>query len=159
MHGKAKEVIDIFHLMQRRGHKPDFISFSCVLSACSQGCLTEEGEIAARNLFEIELSNLGNYILLSNIYASKAMWDEVDAVRDVMKSKGMKKNHGCSWIEIKNQVHMLLAGDKSHPQMTEILEKLYKLSMEMKKAGYLPNIDWVLQDVDEQDKEQIVIML
>ncbi|XVF26707.1 hypothetical protein REPUB_Repub14bG0041600 [Reevesia pubescens] len=76
-----------------------------------------------------------------------------------MKSKGMKKNPGCSWIEIKNQVHMLLVGDKSHPQMTEILEKLYKLSMEMKKTGYLPNIDWVLQDVDEQDKEQIVILL
>ncbi|XP_022769234.1 pentatricopeptide repeat-containing protein At1g20230 [Durio zibethinus] len=224
MHGKAKEAIDIFHLMQRRGHKPDFISFSCVLSACSQGGLTEEGwhffnsmykdhgikakmehyscmvnllgrsgkledayamikqmpfepgacvwgallsscrlhnnislgEIAARSLFELERTNPGNYILLSNIYASKAMWDEVDALRDVMRSRGMKKNPGCSWIEIKNQVHMLLAGDKSHPQMTAIIEKLYKLSMEMKKAGYLPDTNLVLQDVDEQDKEQIL---
>ncbi|EOY15113.1 hypothetical protein QUC31_000371 [Theobroma cacao] len=224
MHGKAKEAIDIFHMMQRRGQKPDFISFSCVLSACSQGGLTEEGwhffnsmsrdhgvkakmehyscmvnllgrsgkleqayaliqqmpfepdacvwgallsscrlhnnislgEIAAQNLFKLEPSNPGNYILLSNIYASKGMWDEVDAVRDVMRSRGMKKNPGCSWIEIKNQVHMLLAGDKSHPQMTEIIEKIYKLSMDMKKAGYLPNTDFVLQDVDEQDKEQIL---
>ncbi|XWS24531.1 hypothetical protein CRYUN_Cryun28dG0110900 [Craigia yunnanensis] len=224
MHGNAKEAIDIFHLMQRRGHKPDFISFSCVLSACSPGGLTEQGwhffnsmyrdhgfeakmehyscmvnllgrsgkleeayamikqmpfepnacvwgallsscrlhnnislgEIAARNLFELEPSNPGNYILLSNIYASKAMWEEVDAVRDVMRSRGMKKNPGCSWIEIKNQVHMLLAGDKSHPQMAKIVEKLYKLSLEMKKAGYLPSTDLVLQDVDEQDKEQIL---
>ena len=43
MHGNAKEAIDIFHLMQRSGHKPDFISFSCVLSACSQDGLTEQG--------------------------------------------------------------------------------------------------------------------
>ncbi|KAK8601357.1 hypothetical protein V6N13_058927 [Hibiscus sabdariffa] len=224
MHGKAKEAIDIFHLMQRKGHKPDFISYSCVLSACSQGGLTEQGwhffnsmyedhgieakmehyscmvnllgrsgkieeayamikqmpfephacvwgallsscrlhnnislgEIAARNLFELEPNNPGNYILLSNIYASKAMWDEVDAVRDAMRSRGMKKNPGCSWIEIKNQVHMLLAGDKSNPQMTEIIEKLHKLSLEMKKAGYLPDTNLVLQDVDEQDKEQIL---
>ncbi|XVF63637.1 hypothetical protein PTKIN_Ptkin09bG0102600 [Pterospermum kingtungense] len=224
MHGKAKEAIDIFHLMQRKGHKPDFISFSCVLSACSQGGLTEEGwhffnsmyrdhgikpkmehyscmvnllgrsgkveeayamikqmpfepdacvwgallgscrlhnnvgigEIAASNLFELEPSNPGNYILLSNIYASKAMWKEVDAVRDVMRNRGMKKNPGCSWIEIKNQVHMLLAGDKSHPQRSRIIEKLYNLSMEMKKAGYLPDTKLVLQDVDEQDKEQIL---
>ncbi|XVE56207.1 hypothetical protein DITRI_Ditri03aG0219200 [Diplodiscus trichospermus] len=224
MHGKAKEAIDIFHLMQRRGHEPDYISFSCVLSACSQGGLTEQGwqifnnmyrdygieakmehyscmvnllgrsgkleeayamikqmpfepnacvwgallsscrlhnnvslgEIAARNLFELEPSNPGNYILLSNIYASKAMWDDVDAVRDIMRSRGMKKNPGCSWIEIKNQVHMLLAGDKSHPQMTNIGEKLYELSLEMKKAGYLPSTELVLQDVDEQDKEQIL---
>ncbi|TYJ28474.1 hypothetical protein E1A91_A06G001300v1 [Gossypium mustelinum] len=224
MHGKANEAIDIFHLMQQKGHKPDFISFSCVLSACSQGGLTEQGwrffnsmyedygieakmehyscmvnllgrsgkleeaytmikqmpfephacvwgallsscrlhnnirlgKIAARNLFELEPNNPGNYILLSNIYASKAMWDEVDAVRDVMRSRGMKKNPGCSWIEIKNQVHMLLAGDKSNPQMTEIIENLHKLSLEMKKAGYLPNTNLVLQDVDEQDKEQIL---
>ncbi|KAL4283302.1 hypothetical protein GQ457_16G012660 [Hibiscus cannabinus] len=224
MHGNAKEAIYVFHLMQRKGQKPDFISFSCVLSACSQGGLIEEGwhffnsmykdhgieakmehyscmvnllgragkleeayamikqmpfephacvwgallsscrlhnnirlgEIAARNLFELEPNNPGNYILLSNIYASKAMWDEVDAVRDVMRSRGMKKNPGCSWIEIKNRVRMLFAGDKSNPQMIEIIEKLHKLNLELKKAGYLPNTSLVLQDVDEQDKEQIL---
>ncbi|XVE69008.1 hypothetical protein DITRI_Ditri09bG0115400 [Diplodiscus trichospermus] len=73
-----------------------------------------------------------------------------------MRSRSMKKNPGCSWIEIKNQVHMLLAGDKSHPQMTNIVQKLYELSLEMKKAGYLPSTELVLQDVDEQDKEQIL---
>ncbi|KAE8712695.1 hypothetical protein F3Y22_tig00110236pilonHSYRG00078 [Hibiscus syriacus] len=78
------------------------------------------------------------------------------AVRDVMRSRSMKKNPGCSWIEIKNRVYMLLAGDKSNPQMTEIIEKLHELSLEMKKAGYLPNTNLVLQDVDAQDKEQIL---
>ncbi|CAK7346182.1 unnamed protein product [Dovyalis caffra] len=224
MHGKTSEAINIFQLMQRRGQRPDHVSFTCVLSACSQGGLTEEGwnyfnsmsrnhgieariehyacmvtllgrsgrleeayamikqmplepdscvwgallsscrvhnnvdlgEIAARRLFELEPKNPGNYILLSNIYASKAMWLEVDMVRDMMSSRGLKKNPGCSWIEIKNKVHMLLAGDSSHPQMTQIIEKLAKLTMEMKKSGYVPHTDFVLQDVEEQDKEQIL---
>ena len=224
MHGKAKEAMEIFDLMQRNGQKPDAISFTCVLSACSQSGLTEEGlhyfnsmsskygiearvehygcvvtllgragkldqaydmirsmplipdgcvwgallsscrvhnnvslgEVAAKKLFELEPSNPGNYILLSNIYASKAMWKEVDRVRDIMKNKGLRKNPGCSWIEVKNTVHMLLAGDKSHPQMTQIIEKLDKLSMEMKKSGYFPETNFVLQDVEEQDKEQIL---
>ncbi|KAL6317378.1 hypothetical protein AAG906_030131 [Vitis piasezkii] len=224
MHGKAKEAMEIFDLMQRSGQKPDIISFTCVLSACSQSGLTEEGsyyfnsmsskygiearvehyacmvtllsragkleqayamirrmpvnpdacvwgallsscrvhnnvslgEVAAEKLFELEPSNPGNYILLSNIYASKGMWNEVNRVRDMMKNKGLRKNPGCSWIEVKNKVHMLLAGDKSHPQMTQIIEKLDKLSMEMKKLGYFPEINFVLQDVEEQDKEQIL---
>ncbi|KAL6963432.1 hypothetical protein U1Q18_043587 [Sarracenia purpurea var. burkii] len=224
MHGKAKEAMQIFNLMQRNGYKPDFISFTCILSACSQNGLTNEGqyyfnsmsiehgiepqvehyacmvtllgragkveeaysmikkmpcqpdacvwgallsscrvhhnvnlgEIAAKHLFELEPRNPGNYILLSNIYASKGKWHKVDEMRDMMKTMGLRKNPGCSWIEVKNEVHMLLAGDKSHPQMTMIIEKLDQLNMEMKKLGYFPNTDFVLQDVEEQDKEQIL---
>lgn len=224
IHGKAKEAIEIFHLMQKSGQKPDFISFTCVLSACSQAGLTEEGckyfdnmtkdygieakmehyacmvtllgragrlkeasklieqmpfepdacvwgallsscrvhnnvslgEAAARKLFKLEPANSGNYTLLSNIYASKGMWTEVNAVRDTMKAMGMRKDPGCSWIEYKNKRHMLLAGDRSHPQMSQIIEKLNKLSMEMKNSGCFPNTDFVLQDVEEQEKEQIL---
>lgn len=224
MHGRAKEAIDLFLLMQRSGQKPDFISFTCVLAACSQTGLTEEGwhyfksmssehgiaarmehyacmvnllsragrleeayamikempsepdacvwgallsscrvngnvtlgEVAAEKLFKLEPENAGNYVLLSNIYASKGMWDGVDRVRDMMKDMGLRKNPGCSWIEIKNKVHMLLAGDKSHPQMTQIIERLERLSMEMKRSGYLPNTNLVLQDVEEQEKEHIL---
>ncbi|CAL0323903.1 unnamed protein product [Lupinus luteus] len=224
MHGKAKETIEMFHMMLQRGKKPDRISFTCVLSACAQNGLTEEGwqyfnsmskehgmeakmehyacmvtllsrvgkleeaysiikempyepdaciwgallsscrvhhnlnlgEIAAKKLFLLEPDNPGNYILLSNIYASKSMWDEVNRIRDVMKSKGLRKNPGYSWIEIGRKVHTLLAGDKSHPQMKEILEKLDELTMKMKKSGYLPKTSFVLQDVEEQDKEEIL---
>ncbi|KAL6215792.1 hypothetical protein ACLB2K_015220 [Fragaria x ananassa] len=224
MHGKAKETMEIFHMMQRSGQKPDIISFTCVLSACSQNGLTEEGwyyfnsmskehgieariehyacmvtllgragkldeaysmikkmpfepdacvwgallsscrvhnnvtlgESTAKKLFHLEPGNPGNYILLSNIYASKGMWTEVDRVRDTMKSLGLRKNPGCSWIEFKNNVHMLLAGDKTHPQMNKITEKLNTLSSEMKKSGYFPSTHFVLQDVEEQEKEQIL---
>lgn len=224
MHGKAKETIEMFHMMQQSGQKPDSITFTCVLSACTQNGLTEEGrhyfnsmskehgieakmehyacmvtllsrvgkleeaysiikempfepdaciwgallsscrvhhnlslgEIAAEKLFLLEPDNPGNYILLSNIYASKGMWDEVIRIRDVMKNKGLRKNPGYSWIEVGRKVHMLLAGDKSHPQMKEILEKLDELSIKMKKSGYLPKTSFVLQDVEEQDKEEIL---
>ncbi|XP_043690837.1 pentatricopeptide repeat-containing protein At1g20230-like [Telopea speciosissima] len=224
MHGKAKEAIKLFHLMQRSGQKPDVISFTCVLSACSQNGLIEEGryffnsmttehgiearmehyacmvnllsrvgrladayamikempsepdacvwgallsscrvygnvslgEAAADKLFKLEPSNPGNYVLLSNIYAAQGMWSEVDRVRDMMKRMGLRKNPGCSWIEVKNMVHTLMAGDKSHPQMNQIIERLGRVSMEMKKLGYLPNTEFVLQDVEEQDKEQIL---
>ncbi|KAL5995716.1 hypothetical protein ACLOJK_025784 [Asimina triloba] len=224
MHGDSKEAMNLFSLMERSGPKPDFISFTCVLSACSQTGLTEEGwyyfkrmsgeygitarkehyacmvnllsragrleeaygmikempsepdacvwgallsssrvhgnvslaEKAAQNLFQLEPRNSGNYVLLSNVYAAKGMWDRVDRVRDTMKLIGLKKSPGCSWIEVKNKVHMLLAGDQSHPQMTQILERLNRLNMEMKKLGYLPNTNCVLQDVEEQEKEHIL---
>ncbi|CAN4114508.1 unnamed protein product [Withania somnifera] len=42
MHGKAKEAIEIFDLMQRNGQKPDVISFTSVLAACGQAGLMEQ---------------------------------------------------------------------------------------------------------------------
>ncbi|KAL1542868.1 pentatricopeptide repeat-containing protein-like protein [Salvia divinorum] len=224
MHGKAKEAIEIFFWLQRSGQKPDSVSFTSLLSACSQSGLTEEGyryfesmskdhgvepriehyacivsllgragkledayslitkmpydpdacvwgallsscrlhhnmslgEVAAAKLFELEPVNPGNYILLSNIYASKGKWKDADKIRDIMREKGLKKNPGCSWIEVKNKVHMILAGDKSLPQMAQILDRLAKFSAEMKREGCLPKTDWVLQDVEEQEKEHIL---
>ncbi|KAK9062921.1 hypothetical protein SSX86_020111 [Deinandra increscens subsp. villosa] len=224
MHGNANEVIEIFHSMEKSNQKPDFITFTSLLSACSHSGFTDQGEqffnkmskeygikpriehyaclvtllgragklneaystienmpfepdacvwgallsscrvhnnmklaeVAADKLFELEPNNPGNYVLLSNIYANKGLWKEVDRVRDVMKSMGMKKNPGCSWIEIKNKVHMLLAGDTSHPQMIKIVEKMDNLGMEMKKLGCLPVTSFVLQDVEDQEKEHIL---
>ncbi|MCL7051867.1 hypothetical protein MKW94_001202 [Papaver nudicaule] len=224
MHGKSKEAIEIFELMKKIGQKPNFISFTCILSACSQSGLAEEGwnyfksmsvdygidariehytcmitllgrsgriedaftlvktipyepdaciwgsllsfckvhgnvglgEIAAKKLFKLEPDNPGNYVLLSNIYAAKGLWKEVNRVRDVMKRMGLRKNPGYSWIELKDKVHTLLAGDRTHPQMLQILERLDKLNMEMVKSGYLPDTALVLKDVEEQDKEHFL---
>ena len=53
-----------------------------------------------------------------------------------MNSTGLKKNPGCSWIEVKNKVHLLLAGDKLHPQMKQMIEMLNNLSAETKESDY-----------------------
>ncbi|XP_020586897.1 pentatricopeptide repeat-containing protein At1g20230 [Phalaenopsis equestris] len=223
LHGRAKDAIDLFYLMETSNQKPDSISFTCMLSSFSQAGLKNEGwlffhkmeeygiaarmehyacmvsllsragkldeayklfgempfhpdacvwgallsackvhgnvrlgEIAAENLFKLEPENAGNYVLLSNIYAANGIWDGVDRVRDEMKRLGMRKNPGCSWIEIKNKVHMLLAGDTSHAEMEQIVERMKKLGVEMKRLGYLPSTNFALQDVEEQDKEQML---
>ncbi|PKU63416.1 pentatricopeptide repeat-containing protein At1g20230 [Dendrobium catenatum] len=224
MHGRAKDAIDLFCLMEVSDQKPDSVSFTCLLSSFSQAGMKDEGwlffhkmekeygiaarmehyacmvsllsragkldeaykfmgempfypdacvwgallgacrvhgevrlgEIAAENLFKLEPQNAGNYVLLSNIYAANGIWDGVDRVRDEMKRLGVKKNPGCSWIEIKNKVHMLLAGDSSHAEMEQIVERLKKLGVAMKRLGYQPSTNFALQNVEEQDKEEML---
>ncbi|KAK8945010.1 Pentatricopeptide repeat-containing protein [Platanthera zijinensis] len=224
MHGRAKEAIALFSLMEVAKQKPDSISFTCILSSCSQAGLKDEGwrffrkmekeygiasrtehyaclvsllsragkideaykligempfspdacvwgallsacrvhanvslgKIAAENLFKLEPRNAGNYVLLSNIYAAKGIWDGVDRVRKEMKRLGVSKNPGCSWIEIRKKVHMLLAGDNSHTETKRIAERLEKLGVEMKKVGYRPSTGFALRDVEEQDKEEML---
>lgn len=76
-------------------------------------------------------------------------------VSNMMKDMELK-NPGCCWAQVNSEFHILLAGVNSHPQMSKIIEKLDELNIEMKKSLYFQDMDFVLQGVEEQDKEQML---
>ncbi|CAN6486042.1 unnamed protein product [Victoria cruziana] len=200
MHGHGKESIRLFREMQKRGLKPDGITFVAVLSGCSHGGLVED----ARNCFEImtkgyeiaprdehyscmvdllgraglfgqaleliegmphkpggsvwgallgacrehgnaiiaeraaaELMQLMpeehlTYISLANTYAAAGRWESAARLRKLMTCMGMKKDPGCSWIEMDNKVHIFIAGDKSHLRGAKINDLLGVMSIHMR---------------------------
>lgn len=79
-------------------------------------------------------------------------WEEADLVRKEMKDVGIKKGVGCSWISVKNRIHIFQAKDTSHERNTEIQAMLTKLREEMKAAGYIPDTNFALYDVEEEEK-------
>ena len=74
----------------------------------------------------------------------------------MMKDKGLKKTPGCSVIEVERKVHTFLSGDTSHPQSQKIYAMLDILARQMETAGYVPNVNDVLHDVEEKVKEHIL---
>ena len=70
-----------------------------------------------------------------------SLWDDNKKVRKMMKDGGVRKEPGCSWIEVNKQVHSFFVGDRSHPQMQQIYEKLEILSQQMKAVSYAPTRD------------------
>ncbi|CAL9062300.1 unnamed protein product [Musa banksii] len=96
------------------------------------------GNLAAKKLMEAEPNNAGSYMLLSNIYASAGRWKEAAKIRLKMKGKGLKKQPGCSWIEVGNRVHVFVVRDKSHIDSQRIYTLLHDLHDKMKRTGYVP---------------------
>ncbi|XP_052180745.1 putative pentatricopeptide repeat-containing protein At3g49142 [Diospyros lotus] len=112
------------------------------------------GIIAADCLFQLVPEQAGYYVLLSNIYAKAGRWEEVSAIRSIiMKGRGIKKTPGFSNVELDHKVHTFLAGDQSHPQSKEIYEELDVMVGKMKEAGYVPETDSALHDLEEEDKQ------
>nr|CAN84077.1 hypothetical protein VITISV_032319 [Vitis vinifera] len=115
-------------------------------------------QIAASHLFELEPNGIGNYILLSNIYASAGRWDDVSKVRKLMRAKGLKKNPGCSWVEGKKGIiHEFFAGDMSHPKSREIKQALEDLLDRLKYLGYQPNLSSVAYDIIDEEKKRLLM--
>jgi pentatricopeptide repeat protein len=137
--------------------EPDSVIWSALLGACKIHKNVEVGRRAAEKLFSIEPSNAGNYVMLSNIYSSQGMWDEVAKVRKLMKEQGVNKDPGCSWMQIKNKMHSFVTGDEEHEQTQDIYATLRELYTLLKAAGYVPDTDFVLHDIDEEQKESSLL--
>ncbi|XP_020277370.1 LOW QUALITY PROTEIN: pentatricopeptide repeat-containing protein At2g29760, chloroplastic-like [Asparagus officinalis] len=227
MYGRGRDALGLFLQMQQAGVKPNKVTFTNILCACSHAGLVEEGrsyfskmlavygiapdvehygcmvdilgraglldeardlienmpmpspasawgallgscvvhkdvqlgELACKRLLELEPANDGAYILLSNLYAKSGKWDSVARLRKLMKDRGLKKEPGCSSIQVHGVLYEFLVGDVSHPQSRQIYLKLEEIMKRLKTFGYVPNKTQLLQNIeDEHVKEQALYL-
>lgn len=137
--------------------KPNGVVWGAFLGGCKVHKNIEMAEVAITYLLELDPLNDGYYIVLSNIYAEAKRWEDVTRVRKMMRDKGVKKTPGWSSITIDEKVHEFAAGDETHPQAKEIFKKWENLLREIKLEGYVPNTSVVLLDVEEREKEKVVL--
>ncbi|XVF45250.1 hypothetical protein PTKIN_Ptkin02bG0190000 [Pterospermum kingtungense] len=155
--GRAGRLVEAKEFIDKVPMQPGPSIWGALLAASQKGKNLEIAEMAANRLFVLEPENSSNYVLLSNMYAEAGMRKEVDKLRARLKHLGIKKNPGCSWIEISGKAHMFLGGDISHPQAKEIYNLLEVLLEKIKAAGYIPNTIFVLHDITEEEKEHNLI--
>ncbi|KAG9457084.1 hypothetical protein H6P81_001592 [Aristolochia fimbriata] len=148
---EAKKLLDTMPMQPHAGVYGALLNASCIHRK------VELGELAARNLFELEPENSGNYVLLSNIYASANRWNDVDRLMITMRQMGVKKNAGMSWIEFNGKLHHFVAGDRSHERREDIYRYLEELGQRLRSLGYLVDKSCVLRDVEEEEKEQMLM--
>lgn len=154
--GRAGRLNEAFEFIQRMPREPTASAWGALLSACRLHRNVDLARATASRLFEIEPNNPGNYVLLSNILVTAKLWDEASKIRKLMRDRGIVKAPGCSWVRVRNKVYTFSAGDKSNEQNDEIYRFLDDLREKMRLAGYAPNTDFVLQDVDQDMKEDIL---
>lgn len=133
--------------------EPDATIWGSLLCGCRIHHDMKLAEKVAEHVFELEPENTGYYILLANIYAEAEKWEEVKKLRERIGRRGLKKNPGCSWIEVKGKVNIFVAGDTSHPEAKKIESLLKKLRLRMKEEGYNPKMQYALINADEVEKE------
>ncbi|OVA13844.1 Pentatricopeptide repeat [Macleaya cordata] len=130
--GRAGCLDEAYNLIRNMNVEPSSSVWGSLLAACRSYNNIELAEIAAGWLFEIEPDNSGNYVLLSNIFASAGRWDDVGKVRAMIRERGVRKNRGSSWIELNRDVHEFVMGDLSHVDSENIYAVLHLLSDDMK---------------------------
>ncbi|KAG5036868.1 hypothetical protein JHK86_017708 [Glycine max] len=152
--GFLDEALDFIHAMPQ---KADASIWGAVLAACRLHKDIKIAEIAARNLFRLEPYNSANYVLMMNIYSTFERWGDVERLKESMTAMGVKIPNVWSWIQVRQTIHVFSTEGKSHPEEGEIYFDLYQLISEIKKLGYVPDTNCVHQNIDDSEKEKVLL--
>ncbi|KAJ0970431.1 hypothetical protein J5N97_023308 [Dioscorea zingiberensis] len=125
--GRAGRLKDAWELIRSMPVEPDGAVWGALLGACKIHSNVELGELAFERVIEYEPTNVGYYVLLSNIYSDAGRLDGVMRMRRLMKERGLRKDPGYSYVEHKEKVHLFFADDRSHPQTRSIYEMIGEL--------------------------------
>ena len=109
--------------------KPSVDVWGSLLGASRVHSNADLVELAAEHIFELAPDSVRYYVLLSNLYATLGRRVDVAKVRAMINDRGLKKELGCSWIDVGNNIHAFFVGDISHPRFDEIYATLKNLAV------------------------------
>lgn len=144
---RAGLLSDAEHMIESMPFRQDDVVWSTLLRASRVHGDVECGKRAAKKILEIDPNCAGTHITLANIYSAKGRWREAADVRKLMKSKGVIKEPGWSWIKVKDWVFTFVAGDRSHPQCEEIYSVLQLVALRDDVA--IQDLGSLLYDVED----------
>ncbi|MBA0870936.1 hypothetical protein Goshw_019158 [Gossypium schwendimanii] len=121
--------------------------WGALLGACRTHHEVGLGCVVADHLFQVEASNVGNYVVISNLYAADARWDSVMEVRKLMRTRDLKKSAGCSWIEVEKRNSVFIAGDCFHPKREIIYSTISTLDQQMKEPFLFDEINMFMYSI------------
>ncbi|XVF22397.1 hypothetical protein REPUB_Repub12eG0168800 [Reevesia pubescens] len=154
--GKTGYLDEAWDFIQSMPLKPHAAIWGALLGSCRVHKNVQLAEIAANKLFELEPYNSTNYVLMTNLYAMCDRWGDVERIKDLMNDLRVKNGQIWSWIQIDQIIH-LFSAEENHPDEGEIYFELYNLVSEMKKLGYKPDVKCVYQNIDDSEKEKLLL--
>ncbi|XP_073129331.1 pentatricopeptide repeat-containing protein At4g33990-like [Henckelia pumila] len=156
LYGRAGLLETAYKFINDMPLRPDASIWGALLGACRIHGNIEMGKKASSHLFDGDSGNIGYYVLMSNLYANFGKWNGVDEVRELARDRGLRKTPGWSSVELNNRIEIFYTGNRTHPQSEEIYNELAILNGKMKRLGYTPDYSFVLQDVEDDEKENIL---
>lgn len=89
--GRAGLLEDARRMVEQMPMKPNSVVWGCLMGACEKYGNVDMAEWVAKHLQELEPWSDGVYVVLSNIYANRGLWKEVERIRSVMEEGKLAK--------------------------------------------------------------------
>ncbi|XP_021734042.1 pentatricopeptide repeat-containing protein At4g02750-like [Chenopodium quinoa] len=133
--GRSGMLYEAYELVEQMPLDSPSYAWETLLNYCKLHGNFELGEIVSLKILKTSPPNAEMNVLLSNIYAAKGLWDESENIRTAMKQQDLKKEVGCSWVELGGSTCKFVYNDRSHPKTEEIYRVIENLSVIIKRIS------------------------
>ncbi|KAL6542922.1 hypothetical protein OROHE_010442 [Orobanche hederae] len=123
--GRIQEAYDFYRKMFS---EPMVDVLGILLDACRSTGQEELGCIIAEEISESGPIDAGKYVQLAQSFASMARWDGVGEAWAQMRSLGLRKSPGWSFIEMHGMITLFFMRHNSHPEYASIVSVLRDLT-------------------------------
>lgn len=106
--GRAGLLNEAFEFVDKMEIGPNAIIWRTLLGSCRVHNNVELGRRANEELLKLRRGESGDYVLLSNIYASQGEWDGAERLRKVMDDKGVRKEAASSLVDTDHDQETLM---------------------------------------------------
>ncbi|XP_038716902.1 pentatricopeptide repeat-containing protein At1g53600, mitochondrial [Tripterygium wilfordii] len=131
--GMLEEANDLINSMP---FEPGPGVWGALLGAARTHSHLDLAKLAAEHIITLEPNSATPYVVLSNLYNMAGEKYKEDQVRMMQNSKRIRKSPGCSWIIVKDEVHLFLAGDQFHANFEDVKTPLWTMAMEMRELDF-----------------------
>ncbi|CAM0950107.1 unnamed protein product [Alopecurus aequalis] len=135
--GRLEEAFELANDVQVQG-RDALMLWSSLLSACRTHRRLDLATRAGHRVSEFNQDVAGALVVMSNAYTSAGQTDNAAAVWSNMRQQGIRKDPGCSWIEIKDIPYVFYAGlvSPAGARADEVMMLLDELEGKMREKGY-----------------------
>uniref|UniRef100_A0ACD5YJA8 Uncharacterized protein n=1 Tax=Avena sativa TaxID=4498 RepID=A0ACD5YJA8_AVESA len=135
--GRLDEAFELANKVQAED-RDALMLWSSLLSACRTHRRLDLATRAGHRVSEFNQDVAGALVVMSNAYTSAGQTDNAAAVWSNMRQQGIRKDPGCSWIEIKDIPYVFYAGlvSPAGTRADEVMMLLDELEGKMREKGY-----------------------
>ncbi|PAN26434.1 hypothetical protein PAHAL_5G012200 [Panicum hallii] len=153
--GRAGRLGDAEAFIRDSVFHDDPVVWRSLLASCRIHGDIERAQLVAYRIMELEPTSSSSYVILYNMYLDAGELSLASKTRDLMKARGVKKEPGLSWIELKSGVHSFVAGDKSHPESDAIYTKLSEMLSKIEKLASTGNASTESNDISSREQNLV----
>jgi pentatricopeptide repeat protein len=154
--GRANKLEEAEQFILQRIATPKLVTWRTLLSACRVHNDIERAKRVMDKILEINPADAPTHVMMANIYAAGNDMAAAEQIRAKMIREGIKKIPGTSTTEVNGATHTFYVNDTKHHATRAIHAEIEKLKMEAMAAGFQPDLCFVLHDVEEEVKKDLL---
>lgn len=126
--GRSGYLREAEELIEKMPIEADVVIWGALLSGCWFWMNIEVGQRVAEKMFSMDVKSSYAYVILSNMYAIMGKWGEKMKTRKSLMGLEVRKDPGCSWIELGTRNFVFSVEDRNHPNSEIIYATLEHLT-------------------------------